>query len=160
MKLTVMVCALGLSASVAAAQQSVTLTSTPDFQRGNNEGLISPALDRLTRERISAGTVGAWSASTVLPSVLWFFSSVAHNGFIYAMGGIVTNFNAYSDVFVAPLNADGTVGAWISTTALPAGDYLHASAVHDGFIYTMGGSDDTVLFGDVVSAPINADGTG
>ncbi|MBI4564437.1 MAG: hypothetical protein HY716_07075, partial [Planctomycetes bacterium] len=157
---TVIVCAIGMSASIAAAQETVTLTSTADFEKGNNEGLISTALDQVARDVITAGTVGAWSATTALPSVRMAHTSVAYNGFVYTIGGFGANLAYLSDVLVAPLNADGSVGPWTATTALPSARARHGSVAYNGFLYAIGGFDsNTNPIGDVLVASINADGT-
>ena len=156
----IMACGLVSGASAAAAQQSVTLTSTADFQKGNNEGLISTAQNRVARDRITAGTVGAWSATTAIPSERADLASVAHNGFVYAIGGRDIDYIPSSNVWVAAVNANGSLGAWASTSALPSGRHALSSAVFDGFVYAIGGingNDD--LLTDVLVAPINADGT-
>ena len=154
------VLACGGMASKAMAQQSVTLTSTADFQKGNYEGLISTAADRLTRDRITAGTVGAWNATSALPSARMWHSSVAHNGFLYAIGGGTSLFASLSDVLYAPINANGTVGGWSTTTALPSGRLYHTSVAYNGFVYAIGGGTTIGnILSDVLVAPINANGS-
>lgn len=149
----------------AAAQQSAPITTTTDFRKGNNEGLISTAQDRLTRNRLSAGTVGAWSATTALPAGRLWHSSVVYNGFVYAIGGQgrpfvnITNDVALNEVQVAILNADGSVGAWTSTAALPTVRTQHSSVVYNGFLYVIGGQNANGPLSDVLVAPINADGS-
>ena len=155
----VVVCSIVSGAAAVSAQQPVTLTSTADFQRGNNEGLISTAQDRLTRERITAGTVGSWSASTALPSGHGFHSSVAYGGYVYTLGGFDENYSLSSDVLVAPVNGDGSMGSWSSTTALPSGRYAFSAVAYNGFLYVIGGDDGGSALSDVLVAPINADGS-
>src|SRR5688572_11105470 len=100
-------------------QEAVTLTSSADFNRGVNEGLISTAQDRLTRGRLSVGDIGAWSSSGALPVARSYVDAVSYNGFAYATGGrgpgLMYHFYLYSSVYVASLNADGSL-TWSSTT--------------------------------------------
>ena len=152
------VLALCSGPSISSAQQSVTLTSTADFQRGNNEGLISTAQDRITRDRVTAGTVGSWTSSTALPALRSWHVSVAYNGFVYAIGGM-DGFSNVGDVFVAPLNANGSVGAWTSTTALPSARRIPTSVAYNGFLYVIAGDSNTARESAVLVAPINTDGT-
>jgi hypothetical protein len=205
----VVACGFVGGAAAAAAQQPVTLTSTADFQRGNNEGLVSPTQDRVTRAPIAAGTLGAWTAAaalpvgtdnapavahngfayliggrdvdfsrisdvrvapiaangslgpwtsaTSLPTARGNHASVAYNNFVYAIGGLDFDYNVLADVLVAPLNANGSVGGWTSTTALPSGRYYHSSVAYNGFLYVIGGLDDSLT--DVLVAPFHADGS-
>ena len=150
-------CGLVAGSGWAAAQQSVTLTTTGDFQLGNIEGLISPAQDRVKRDRISAGTLGAWSTTTSVPSERADVASVAYNGFVYCIGGE----GAADEVIYAPLNSDGSLGAWSATTALPNGRRFHASVAYNGYVYVIAGFDGNFdqAYDDVLVAPINADGT-
>ena len=144
----------------ATAMQTVTLTSTADFERGNSEGLISTAQDRITRGRITAGTVGSWTATTALPTARILHSSVAHNGFIYVIGGTDGFVASMTEVSIAPINTDGTVGTWSTTTALPSIRGRHASVAYDGFLYVVGGEDENSnVVGDVFVAPLNTDGS-
>src|SRR6185295_8009501 len=93
------VCAFLSGAVAASAQQPVTLTSTADFQKGNNEGLVSPAQERVTRERITAGTVAPWAVTTAMPTERADVTAVAYNGFVYCIGGE----GAADEVIYAPM---------------------------------------------------------
>src|SRR5688572_22062937 len=128
-------------AGVAEAQQPVTLTTTADFQRGNDEGGVSPAQDRVTRAPIAAGAVGAWNPGTPLSAALDNTGAVAHNGFAYVVGGRDLDFNRVADVRYATLAANGDLGAWTSTTALPVAVANHASVAYNNFVYAIGGID-------------------
>jgi hypothetical protein len=154
------VCLFIGGAAAAEAQQPVTLTSTADFERGNNEGLVSPALDRVTRERITAGTVGAWSPSTPLPLPTTALASVAHDGFAYVIGGTPDGGSVLGDVLMAPIDGNGAIGGWSSTTSLPFARASHASVAYNGYVYVIGGTTDfSAALSDVLVAPINGDGT-
>src|SRR5258706_2661732 len=147
----VVVCGFVSGAAAVSAQQPVTLTSTTDFQRGNNEGLISTAQDRVTRGLITAGTMGAWSSSTGLPSQSDSHTSTTYNGFVYVIGGRDLSTGAYLDgVRVAPINANGSIGAWSTTTALPSARGWLSSVAYNGFLYVSGGQG-AASFDDVSS---------
>ena len=148
-----------VGASTAAAQQTVTLTSTADFRRGNNEGLVTIAQDRVTRGRITAGTIGSWSAVPALPEVRRNACSVAYNGFVYVIGGQDDPGFYQGSVYVAPINSDGSLGSWTSTTALPSERIGHAAVAFNGFLYCLGGADGSLNYFGTLVAPINANGS-
>ena len=85
------------------------------------------------------GSVGAWStAVNALPATRSDTTSVVANGYVYVMGG--TNGSAYSTVYYAKLNADGSVGAWSSgANSLPATRFGATSVVTNGYAYVIGG---------------------
>jgi len=141
------------------------------------------------------GTIGSWSythASTndgttfvagfITPR--YYQTAVAYNGYLYVIGGVAngaandcTAGGIYcSGVQYAPINSDGTVGAWHYThnstddntsfvSGFTKGRYLHSTVVYNGYMYIIGGysgnaaSDCTTYCKDVQFAPINANGT-
>jgi N-acetylneuraminic acid mutarotase len=109
----------------------------------------------------SDGTLGSWAATTALPSGA-SGALVANNGYLYNVAGFVTGpSGATTDaVLVAPINTNGTLGAWAATANLPAARGNHASVVNNGFLYVIGGwSLSTGSLDGVLVAPINANGT-
>jgi N-acetylneuraminic acid mutarotase len=145
------------------AQEAVTITSSVDFERGNNEGLISTAEDRLARDRITAGDIGAWSSTSALPSGRAYGEAVAFNGFVYVTGGSGSGFSgsvSYNDVVFASRNTDGTLGPWSSTTPFPGGRREHRSVAYNGHLYVMGGVNDvSEKLRDVQVARFQEDGS-
>ncbi len=105
-----------------------------------------------------SGTVGGWSTNTSFTTGRYAHTSVAYNGYLYVLGGY--SGNAYlNDVQYAPINANGTVGAWAATTSFPNSRYAHTSIVYNGYLYVMGGHNGSTYLNDVQYAPINANGT-
>lgn len=89
------------------------------------------------------GTLGTWATTTALPSTLMQATSVIANGYIYVLGG-TTGGAGRSTIYAAPLNPSGTIGAWSTLSrTLVAKRYNHTSVVANGYVYYMGGSDDT-----------------
>ncbi|MHB8443125.1 MAG: hypothetical protein ACYDAS_02035 [Patescibacteria group bacterium] len=85
------------------------------------------------------GTLGAWTATTSLPTATYWATSVAYNGYVYEIGG--NNGSSYvATVDYAPINANGTLGAWTATTSIPASTQEATSVVYNGYIYEIGGS--------------------
>ena len=106
------------------------------------------------------GTVGAWVATTALPSGRAGHASVAYNGYVYAFGGQDNPGAITATSYYAPLNADGTVGAWAITTALPVASSEVGVSTYNGYVYITGGTTATGVFTNQVRyAPINANGT-
>jgi hypothetical protein len=100
--------------------------------------------------------------TTPLPEARYQHAVAAHNGYLYAIGGRGADGAAPAGVYFAPILADGTVGAWAATAALPAPRIGIADMAfgYSGHLYVVGGADaqftalNTVLYADQ-----NADGT-
>ncbi len=152
----------------------------------------------------SGGTIGSWTATTSFPTsgptmpARHGFGVVVYNGNLYVMGGVAAasggdcttgSVSTYycNGVFYAPINANGTIGSWQSTTSFstssptmpargdvpaPPGPSINLGAVvYNGYLYLMGGvtyssggdcttgSGSTYYCNGVFYAPINANGT-
>ena len=108
------------------------------------------------------GTIGSWTSSTPLPQARNSHTSVIHNGYLYVIGGVYgtqTSTVWCDNVWYAPMNSDGTIGSWASTTPLPEPRGAHTSVVYDGSLYVIGGSADDGQHDDVWYAQINLDGS-
>ena len=64
----------------------------------------------------------------------------------------------FDEVQVAPINSDGTLGAFTATNPLPSTRQGSTSVAYNGYLYVIGGLDSSHL-DDVQVATINADGT-
>jgi hypothetical protein len=103
------------------------------------------------------GTVGSWTANTNLFATVREAHSVqAYNGFIYVIGGIGSSY--LNDVQYAPLNSDGSVGVWKTSTAFSGIRGYISTAVYNGYMYVMGGYNGSVAFNDIQYAPIYGNG--
>jgi hypothetical protein len=136
---------------------SVVVTSTTDFTTGDSEGNISFDTDAISRAGNATGSLDAWSSSTVIPGGLYLHGSVAYNGFLYLLGGRPNGAaSPVATVYYAPINTNGTIGAWATTTSmLNTRDSFEALA-YGGFLYAIGGQTSG---SSVDYAPINTDGT-
>lgn len=105
------------------------------------------------------GTVGTWTTTTVLPVASSEVGIATHNGYVYLTGGTTATGVFTNQVRYAPINANGTIGTWVSSTGLPANRGIHASMTSNGFLYVIGGYDGSAATGTVLMAPINANGT-
>lgn len=100
----------------------------------------------------SNGTLGSWTATTSLTTATYDASAVAYNGYIYEIGGCSSSCNL-TTVYFAPINSNGTLGMWNSTTSLPTGQNTESSVVYNGYVYEIAGG------WGVWYAPINSNGT-
>jgi len=97
------------------------------------------------------GTLGTWTTTlTALPAGRAFHRSVAAtpfnskvkgSGYLYVLGGIETKGGApVTTVSRVQLNNDGTIGAWSTMTALPAGLHALGAVIFRSAIYVAGGA--------------------
>jgi hypothetical protein len=87
------------------------------------------------------GSLGTWTTNTAnpLPAARAAASAVVSNGYIYALGGYDSSV-ATTSVYYAKVNADGSIGAWTtSTQTIPQGRSLHGSILANGYAYVIGG---------------------
>ena len=103
------------------------------------------------------GSVGSWTATTSFTTARRAHTSLAYNGYLYLIGGRWAS-GYLNDVRYAPINGDGTIGAWIVTTSFTSGRSGHTSVIYNGYLYVIGGWNNSA-FNDVQYAPINANGT-
>lgn len=93
---------------------------------------------------------GSWQ-STSMPNnlSLVYHQAIVHGGFLYVLGGHDRFYN-YKDIYRAPINADGSLGAWITeTNSIPdaggnAGRYSFAAVTFQGetgtdYLYVIAG---------------------
>jgi hypothetical protein len=79
----------------------------------------------------------AWSAGPSLPLPRRSHAVLAHDGHLYSIGGI-DGTTIHDGVYVSPILADGTLGAWRTTTPLSDNIDGHAAVVARGAIYVLG----------------------
>jgi hypothetical protein len=120
---------------------------------GTDGGLL-----RLQRQAVPGTPV----TTTPLPGARYHHAVVAHNGYLYALGGYDATGAATNAVSMAPILPDGTVGAWSATTPLPDPRVGIADMAfgYSGRLYVVGGADAQFnSLNSVLYAPQNADGT-
>jgi hypothetical protein len=137
----------------ATVDPSVVVTSTGDFATGDNSGNIDYPSGQVNRGALTGGSLAAWgSTSTGSYTARFAGGNVAYNGYIYLIGG-----NGVTNSDYAPINSNGTIGAWASTTALPSLRLYAGAAAYNGYMYIFGGVDNgTSAFSSVLYAPINS----
>ena len=104
------------------------------------------------------GTLGTWTTGTSLPDTVYGSQAIVTQNRVYLLGGIV-NSSPSATVYTAPINADGTLGAWTTGTSLPATVDRSQAIVTSNRVYLLGGIVNGSSSSTVYTAPINADGT-
>ncbi len=110
------------------------------------------------------GTLSPWVATTPLPGPLSHQAATIANNAIYVTGGLVgdPSSTGYSvaDVLRAPINTDGSLGAWTKLGMLPNPICVHSSNFVDGAIYVFGGiENDSDFIANVRRATVHDDGS-
>jgi hypothetical protein len=127
---------------------------------GGTTNLASNAQDTVYYVKVNQdGTLGAWSNGTAInvggsSQKRIGHNSLAYNGYLYVAGGADTTGVSVQTVYYSKLNADGSNGAWNSTTAI--GNVANgAAAIANGYMYiTQGNNAQGIKYGK-----INLDGT-
>lgn len=105
------------------------------------------------------GTTGTWATNAInLPNPIIVEGAVVANGYMYIIGGFTTYFQ--STVSYAKINADGSVGAWITSAHdLPQIESRAATVYNNGYIYVMGGATDNGTSSAIYYTKVNVDGS-
>ncbi len=113
----------------------------------------------------SNGGLGDWVATTSLPVAMAGHAATVYNGTMYLVGGATTNpptcgsgGTCLSTVYYSKILANGTLGAWTSTTAFPSTVDLAKAIAYNGYLYVSGGHNASI-FTTTYYATINSDGT-
>lgn len=120
----------------------------------------------------ATGALGAWSTMTALPAARAYHTVVAATAYtapldttttaayVYALGGVDATGQSTTSVYVTKVSPDGGVGAWTTTTALPAALHSASGAVFRGYLYLVGGANNTnAPVATTYRAAVKADGT-
>ncbi len=135
---------------------NVLLSNTSSDNLSSNTSLNITSGGSVTSANV--GTVGVWNSSTALPQTIRNATSVEYNGYVYEIGGN-NNVVILSTVYYAPINSNGTIGAWNTTTALPQTIESATSVEYNGYVYEIGGSNNSSALSTVYYALVNSNGT-
>ena len=128
---------------------------------GGNTGSV---INTVSYAAIKAdGSLGSWSTTTSFTTARQSLNAFAYNDRMYVMGGSNGSSTYYNDVQSAPINSDGTIGTWVSTTSFTTARAGAYGGAYNGYAYIAGGTatahSTNDAFGDTQYAQINADGT-
>ncbi len=88
------------------------------------------------------GTLSAWHSTTPLPQPESMHGVVASGGHVFSIGGF-NGSGPTRSYFYAPVQADGTLGTWITGPLLPQIQFQNGVAVTETSIFSTGGSDNS-----------------
>lgn len=158
----------------AAYVPVITGTSHPSyvFTVGGADA-TNTAITTTYRAQVQAsGALGAWATMTALPAARAYHTVVAATAYtapldtttvaayVYALGGVDATGQTVSTVYMTRVAPDGSVGAWQTTTALPAPLHSAAGAVLRGYLYLVGGASATnAPLATAYRAAVSANGT-
>ena len=108
----------------------------------------------------SDGTLGTWTAGTSMPYSFGMGMAWVTNNRAYCCGGTLDGVNYGSALYSAPVNIDGTLGAWVQGTSLPGTMCMAEVFVTKKRVYILAGQNVNNTSSSIVyTAPLNDDGT-
>lgn len=108
------------------------------------------------------GEPNAWTLAGQMDIERSIPGAIAYNNRLYVIGGAsAIDVVTYSSVVSAPINPDGSLGAWTTNTSLPSARGGHGVVQYNGYIYSIGGFNQNIdaATTDVNYIKINADGS-
>ena len=143
----------GTSLPVAVASSQSVVTKDRVYLLGGytSSGFTSTVY---TAPISADGTLGAWTTGTPLPIDLYDSQAIVIEGRVYLLGGHIDGSRS-SAVFTAPINPDGTLGAWTTSTSLPATVVYSQAVATKNRVYLLGGVVNYSPSSVVHTAPIN-----
>ena len=141
--------------AVATAEAIVSLGG----EKGGPFG--ASAIPYTSRAHVTAsGALDTWNDTRPLPVPVYFHGTVAVNGRVYVMGGshVGPGAAAVTDAQFAPLGADGVIGSWTGSAALPVGRTRLAAASDGTHVFVIGGRATSGCADDVLVGTIGVDG--
>ena len=101
------------------------------------------------------GTLGGWVVDTPLPETIAISQAIVTNNRVYLLGGRINNILS-STIYTAPINADGTLGTWVTDISLPIALNWSQAIVTNNRVYLLGGiTTDLYGLNTVYSAPFS-----
>jgi hypothetical protein len=139
-----------------AADQTNVATTTVSRTQAQQSGALStwaPATTALPVARAYHATVAASAYTAAL-------DTATTEAYLYALGGIDGSGATVNTVYYSKVALDGSNGAWLTTTPLPASIHSASAVVFRGFVYLVGGSDaQNAPTTTAIRAAVNPDGT-
>lgn len=102
-----------------------------------------------------------WASTSSLSVAVYGEATVTNGAYVYSIGGYSSSNVALTTVQYASINADGTLGSWSTTTALPEERGYAGATITNGYIYLVGGFNNftNTASQTIYYAKINSDGT-
>lgn len=105
----------------------------------------------------SEGNLGTWSSAGTLPTNLSSSQAIVTKNRVYLLGGH-NGTSPVSIVRTAPINEDGTIGAWTTVTSLPGALSNSQAVITKNRVYLLGGQNASGYTATVYTAPIDSEG--
>jgi N-acetylneuraminic acid mutarotase len=134
------------------------------YNVGGGEIGTASGLGQVSYGQITAdGNINPWRATTAhgTSNLIKAAAVVAHNGYLYRIGGNVDTVGMSTAVQYAPIKSAGDVDRWTTTSATMGTRNNAASVVYNGYLYLLtgqSGSTGTAL-STTTRVPLNADGS-
>jgi hypothetical protein len=137
---------------------SIYVVTAQQFMAGNNETNIDfDVSNKLIKKAPTTGArFDAWNTTTNLPSTVWGAGTAAAGGYLYSAGGVASGttvnqavswakFNTSTGAIDSPNPGNGTCSGWCTSTDynLPNPRKNFSLVAYNGFLYAMGGTDNT-----------------
>lgn len=106
--------------------------------------------------KIEGDTIKEWLTTTPLPENLAFAATCVYDGYLYVLGG-TNGYTISDDVYYAPINTDGSIGAWLATSKLPLPITGASAFAYEGYVYIVGGRSGEIYLSKIYRAKIKED---
>jgi len=148
-KTTVLPTPVAFAAAIVVTPANAPVTTSYLLVLGGDSTASGKPVATVYRGTLSGtGAVTGWSATTALNAPAHSLGAVVFNGSVYVAGGSGTGNAPVATVYRAPINSDGTLGAWSPQTSLPFARSYFAFGVNGTFLYAFGGDSSSVTPND------------
>lgn len=149
---------------------TIKVTNAGEFSALNAEygTSVDSGSSLIKRASLTGGAVGTWTNDSGgdFTTARSLHASVAHNGYLYVLGGTSDGSTALNTIYYAPIDSSacvsagaGCIGTWASAGTLHTATAGAGVAIYNGYMYIIGGSDGTNAIATTQRAAINANGT-
>lgn len=152
-----------LPAATYAAGGSFDPATDTVYVVGGSQTNTGTPTTAVWRAQIVNGQLGAWTACPPLPAARIYPVAAVVSGWLIAAGGEDASFAVHSDVWLAKINPDGSLGQWVTGPSMPAGitgqNGGSVTTVAGGLV-VVGGFSNPSPTNVFQSLPVSADGAG
>jgi hypothetical protein len=124
---------------------------------GFNSAVTAQSIIYSTKVHADGTLDATWGSATSLPTGITNINgAIVANGYLYLVGGFLASGSGTDSIYHAKMNADGSIGAWVTQTAKTPGGAADnfETYVLNGYLYALGGDGSN----RVTAYPLNADG--
>ncbi len=135
------------------------------YALGGSDGFVPTAqvyVSSVSNDNLTGWSTQAYSMPFGLAGHLAFAAAPGGQPYLYAVGGyLYPSFQISNRIFYAPINGDGSVGAWLTNTVnLPVALSFPSGVIFNNRMYVIGGTDTGGIYrSEAYSAPLSGDGS-